>query len=348
MTLLPGGLSVLFEPRINNWLERIQFGTGPGSLEGVFKRIGALNGLADRLPRDAQLPGNFPLRKSFDKNQSANTFDIVHWKHLLNPPGELTEEINLQSTNQQSILHQVVPFSIADWFPFRLPKWFPFQLPFPTGVLYGVTGGISPTDAKWLVSIDPTTARVTAIGALNTSNDKPLADITFSGGTLYGANAASGALYTVDTTTGASTRISSSNDAITTGSAGHGLAAQGGTLFTSPDGVYESLYTYDATTGAGTIVTGLSGAPLNGAINALAFDGALPTLYGVNNNESNPSHTHLVTIDTTTGVITDIGASVNNLDAIAFAVVPEPSTLVSLVAGLAGVLGYIARRRSIA
>jgi len=49
----------------------------------------------------------------------------------LTPLGELTEEKQLQSTNQRSILHQVVPFSIADWFPFRLPKWFPFQLPFP-------------------------------------------------------------------------------------------------------------------------------------------------------------------------------------------------------------------------
>jgi len=50
----------------------------------------------------------------------------------LTPLGELTEEKQLQSTNQRSILHQVVPFSIADWFPFRLPKWFPFQLPFPS------------------------------------------------------------------------------------------------------------------------------------------------------------------------------------------------------------------------
>ncbi len=217
-----------------------------------------------------------------------------------------------------------------------------------TGVLYGVTAANSPTDPKWLVSINPTTALVTAIGALGTLNNKPLADITFSGGTLYGANASLGALYTVDTTTGASTRISSSNNPITTGSGGHGLAAQGGTLFTTPDGASRNLYTYDATTGAGTIVTGLSGAPISDSINALAFDGALPTLYGVNSEENSPSHTHLITIDTTTGVITDIGASVTNLDAIAFAVVPEPSTLVSLVAGLAGVLGYVARRRSIA
>ena len=128
MALLPRGLSVLFEPRINDWLERIKYRAGPGSLESVFKRIGALNGLADRLSRDTQLLGNFPLRKSFDKNQSANTFDIVHWKHLLNPPGELTEEINLQSTNQQSILHQVVPFSIADLVPFSAAEVVPFSI----------------------------------------------------------------------------------------------------------------------------------------------------------------------------------------------------------------------------
>jgi len=40
----------------------------------------------------------------------------------------LTEEKHLQSTTQQSVLHQVVPFSIADLVPFSAAEVVPFSI----------------------------------------------------------------------------------------------------------------------------------------------------------------------------------------------------------------------------
>jgi hypothetical protein len=214
-----------------------------------------------------------------------------------------------------------------------------------TGTLFGVTSNLSPTAPASLLTINPATGFVTLIGPLNAANGSPMGDIAFSSGTLYGANASGGALYSIDTATGAATRISAVDNTITSGSGGHGLAVAGnGTLYTTPDGSGGILYTYDSTTGAVALQAGLSGAPLAGAINALAFNGA--TLYGVDANRNSTSHTHLVTIDTTTGTISDIGSSLNDLDAIAFASpVPEPSTYALLGSlGLSGV-ALLRRRR---
>ena len=58
-----------------------------------------------------------------------------------------------------------------------------------------------------------------------------------------------------------------------------------------------------------------------------------------------PPPTHLVTINTSTGAVTDLGASINSLDAIAFAPVPEPSEWAMMLAGLA-LVGFIVKRNS--
>jgi hypothetical protein len=52
---------------------------------------------------------------------------------------------------------------------------------------------------------------------------------------------------------------------------------------------------------------------------------------------------HLVTIDAATGSVTDIGVSVTHLDAIAFQVVPEPSTMALLLG--AGAVALLANKR---
>ncbi len=222
-----------------------------------------------------------------------------------------------------------------------------------TGVLYGATANGSPTDPGWLVSINPATARVTPIGAFNAIGGGPFGDIAFdpTSKTLYGAYAVGGALYTINLGNGAATRVSSTNSAITTGSAGHGFAADAsGNLFTTPDGAFGNLYEYNKTTGSAALVAALSDAPLGGgeggAINALAFDNGI--LFGVNNDQGGPSSTHLITINTATGVITDIGPSLDNLDAVAFqlppppppAPVPEPSTLALLALGGIALAGW--------
>jgi hypothetical protein len=53
----------------------------------------------------------------------------------------------------------------------------------------------------------------------------------------------------------------------------------------------------------------------------LDFNGS--TLYDLNTGPGSPPPTHIVTIDATTGTVSDIGPSLNSLDAIAFQ--PAPS-----------------------
>jgi PEP-CTERM motif len=92
----------------------------------------------------------------------------------------------------------------------------------------------------------------------------------------------------------------------------------------------------------------ISGCPFgdsNGhsGINALAFSSS-GTLFGINNNEGSGTttpFTQLVTINTETGGVTDLGSSVNNLDALAFqpsaSATPEPTTMLLFGTGLAAI-----------
>jgi hypothetical protein len=96
--------------------------------------------------------------------------------------------------------------------------------------------------------------------------------------------------------------------------------------------------TYDPTTGAYTNIPNPAKPAGTGAYTSLAYDGSV--LYGMNTGPGSPPPTHLVTIDGPTGTVTDIGASLNSLDAIAFRV-PEPGTM----AIVAGALATSMRRR---
>ena len=186
-----------------------------------------------------------------------------------------------------------------------------------TGVLYGATGGFNPSPPKRsLITIDPTTGTGTLVGAEGSGG--PLADITFtSDETLYGWGEGSDDLYTVNKTTGFATKVAESNF----NSAGSGIAANSADILyfggNHPNG---RLATVDRFTGQVTLGPPFSGAPLpNAELNAFAFNFA-DVLYASNGGECDGSSCsgYLVIINTTTGVVTNHGQTINNLDAIAF------------------------------
>ncbi len=193
-----------------------------------------------------------------------------------------------------------------------------------TGVLYGSTGGVSGTK---LLTINPATASVSVVGSFS-AGTATMTDLSFDqSGNLWGITSSGGAkLASINKVTGAATVMPASGVSFTEGG---GLAiSSGGVFYGAP--IPGEYGTYNSTTGAYThIATPTSPAGNNGSYGALAFDGN--TLYGDNLLPgSGGGLTHLVTIDPTTGNVTDIGASVTHLDAIAFRV-PEPGTMVLLL-----------------
>jgi hypothetical protein len=201
-----------------------------------------------------------------------------------------------------------------------------------TGVLYGSTGGVSGTK---LLTVNPATGLVSVVGSYNVGG-VTMTDLNFDqSGNLFGISSSGGArLFSINTGTGQATLIGASGVSFTEGG---GLAiSSGGVFYGAP--IPGEYGTYNATTGVYTHIATPATPAGGGSYGALAFDGG--TLYG--DNLLAPSGaTHLVTIDPTTGNVTDIGASVTHLDAIAFQV-PEPTSVCLMIAGLAG--SFLLRR----
>ena len=147
-----------------------------------------------------------------------------------------------------------------------------------------------------------------------------MTDLAFDqSGHLYGISSSGGAnLYSINPGTGQATEIGVSGLSFTEGG---GLAiSSGGVFYSAP--IPGEYGTYDPTTGAYTHITSPA-TPAGGgsSYGALAFDGSV--LYGDNLAAGGGGGvSHLITIDPATGNVTDIGASVTHLDAIAF--VPRP------------------------
>jgi hypothetical protein len=214
-----------------------------------------------------------------------------------------------------------------------------------TGVLYGSTGNSVHDTAAQLVTINPATAQVTLIGSFNTgvvnSGGTPatMADLAFdASGNLFGVASIGGPqLYSINILTGQATVIGGTGLTSTTGG---GLAIDPGNVFYGTP-TSTRFGTYNSGTGAYSNITNPV-KPLGGAYAALDFDGS--TLYGLDLGPGPALNTHLVTI-TPAGAVTDVGASVDMLDAIAFQPVPEPSTAALLLSFAAASALIRARRR---
>lgn len=219
-----------------------------------------------------------------------------------------------------------------------------------TGVLYGVTSGQSPSNPRSLITINKTTGAGTLVGALGLNN--PVADITFNpSGTLFGWSEDTDDLVTINTATGVATVVGDSG----LSTFGSGLASNAsGVLFYAGDGANQELRTVNPGTGLTTVVATMTGSPQGDAVPALAFNPNNALLYGLDGLDGNPNVT-LITINTVTGAVTTVGATLQNTDAIAFdaaaaAAVSTPiptlsETGVLLLALLMGAMGAFAYSR---
>ena len=205
-----------------------------------------------------------------------------------------------------------------------------------TGVLYGSTGNNPAATAARLVTIDPSTALVTPIGLFNagpvngSGTPTTMGDLAFdSAGNLYGVATIGGPnLYSINIATGQASLVGPNG--VATSTTGGGLAiSSGGTFYGTPTS--SRFGTYNSGTGAYTDI-GNPAKPNGGGYGALDFDGGV--LYGINVGSGSPPPTSLVTINPATAAVTNIGASIASLDAIAFQV-PEPTAFLLGAIGLA-------------
>jgi hypothetical protein len=214
-----------------------------------------------------------------------------------------------------------------------------------SGLLYGSTGNSDPAAAAKLISINPVSGLVSVIGSFNAgpvnSSGTPstMADLAFDlAGNLFGVGSIGGPqLYSINLLTGQATVIGSTG---LTSTSGGGLAiSAGGTIYGTPTST--RFGTYNPGTGAYVNITNPT-KPVGGAYAALDFNGGV--LYGLDLGPGPALATHLVTFDLITGAVTDLGASISALDAIAFTVVPEPSSMALLA--VSGVLLGLRRKKT--
>jgi len=182
-----------------------------------------------------------------------------------------------------------------------------------TGVLYGSTAQLSAIAPRSLITIDKGTGLGTLVGSFGVPGHT-MADLTFGpDGTLYGwAEPDLDDLHRINLTTGQATRVGESNIGFNT--RGSGIASNADLIFLAGGEGRGQLHIVNRATGAVSAVAFLDWRP-RGAIAAMAF-GPDGTLFGAGlPTDSGPI---LLTIDVLTGHVTEIGPTVDFLDAIAF------------------------------
>jgi len=173
--------------------------------------------------------------------------------------------------------------------------------------------------AQVLITIDPTSGAGTEVGPTGSTDKNPDLSFRNSDNTLYAFVFDFGptpqSLGTIDINSGLQTTLGVTGDI----GGGNSIAfSPGDTLFHSRTfNSIPTLNTLDQNNGAFTFVTNLasgpSGVPITGAMD---FQPGTGILFGTS-GRSGTSEV-LFTIDTNTGIITEIGPTVINIDAIAF------------------------------
>ena len=212
-----------------------------------------------------------------------------------------------------------------------------------TGVMYGITAGLSGRLPRSLVSVDRTSGNVTIIGPLG----EAASDLSFAhDGELYAWLPERSQLARVDLGTGRATPVGASGIA---GVMGGGMAIdEHGEAYVAATGATGTLDKVDIRTGRGTPGPVLAGAPYISAITNLTYspDG---TLYGVNSNMGAPATTSLVSIDPKTGKVTEVSRLPNDAHALIFmpgspSLASRPGVVAGSVAVVLAALGGIGVR----
>jgi hypothetical protein len=199
-----------------------------------------------------------------------------------------------------------------------------------SGILYGATGGNSAANPHSIITINKLTGAGTLVGDLGLGAGHNAADICFNaagdlfGWDSHGNTSSTEGLISINKATGAATHVGSPS-LITNGDAMD--FDLGGVLWIFPEGAgaafLSSYYTVNPATGAVTAAaSNLGFGPITGNLGAGSFDSG-GVFYAV---LSGGAGTHLVTIDTTTGTITNKGTMQANTDALAWDIVVAPLT----------------------
>jgi hypothetical protein len=180
-----------------------------------------------------------------------------------------------------------------------------------TGVFYAITSPLSTSQGQSLVTVDVSTGNATLIGEIRHA----ASDISFNrAGILFAWLTNTSQLGIVSLTTGAITPIGTARGPGPP--AGLAIDARG-VAFITPSGAGGSLDMVDI--GTGSIATGpaLTEAPFPSSINSMTFTPS-GLLLAVNSNAGVPANTRLVTINLSTGKVSNIGNLPDDTDALAF------------------------------
>jgi hypothetical protein len=181
-----------------------------------------------------------------------------------------------------------------------------------SGTFYGITAATSSSLPRSLVTIEPRTGRVSAIGALGANGT----DIDFDrDGTLYIWLPDSRQLGTVNLQTGV---VTARGEPTRQGATKGALAiVGGGKALLATTGGRGRIDSVDMATGLISRGPDLVGAPFPDIISGLAWS-PKGVLYGINTNFGTPALADFITIDPATGKVTHIGPLPNDTDAISF------------------------------